>query len=118
MLEPIYLSSADWQTVWKTSFKILKEPEDKVKFQTCLTVFAGDIPELDAVYPYEVYGFYFSTVDSFFFGACLGKTYFSASPMSDPRSFLLDVKKHFPEYGDFLEKHYKTIFRSLIPIQE
>ena len=119
MLEPTYLSSADWQSVWQTAFKILKEPEDKISFQASLTVFSGDIPELDKIYPYETYGFYFSTTNTgFFHGACLGRTYYSVSPLNDPRSFLFDVKKHFPEYGDFLEKNYKPIFRSLIPIQE
>lgn len=117
MLEPTYLSSVDWQSVWQTSFKILKEPEDKISFQTSLTIFSGDIPELDKIYPYETYGFYFSATNTgFFHGACLGRTYYSVNPLNDPRSFLLDVKKYFPEYGDFLEKNYKPIFRSLIPI--
>lgn len=117
MLEPVYLSSADWESVSGTSFKVLKEPEDKINFQTSLNIFAGDIPELDKLYPYERYGFYFSSSkEGFFFGVCLGNTYYSVIPLNDPRSFLNDVKKSFPEYGEFLEKNYKPIFRSLIPI--
>lgn len=117
MLEPIYLNSADWLSVFTTSFKILKEREDGIIFQTSLSIWRGDIPELDLIYSYPQYGFYFSSQSNgSFFGACLGKTYYSQSPLSDPRSFLGEVKLRFPEYGQHLEKNYKSFFPSLIPI--
>ena len=117
MLEPIYLTSADWLSIFTTSFKILKEREDGVIFQTSLSIWRGDIPELDLIYPYSQYGFYFSASNNgSFYGACLGKTYYHQVPLSDPRSFLAEVKSKFPEYGQFLEKNYKQFFPSLIPI--
>lgn len=112
MLDPIYLTLEEWDSVRETSFKILKEEGEKVLFQTSLVVNRGDIPQLDSTYPYPSYGFYFSSTKSgFYFGACLGKTFYSSDTISNSKEFLSYVKLKFPEYGYFLEKNYKSMFR-------
>ena len=112
MLEPTYLTLEEWDSIRGTCFKILKEEDEKVLFQISFMVNRGDIPELDPIYPYPTYGFYFSATKSgFYFGACLGKTFYSSDTLSNSKDFLSYVKLKFPEYGFFLEKNYKSMFR-------
>lgn len=114
MLEPIYLTTDNWYSLWgKTYFKVLKEPESIVVFQTSLIVWRGEVPELDCISQNPSFGFYFSiTKDRQYFGACLGDVFYQQSS-KDPAGFLKSVKKSFPEYGNFLESNYKENFKQL-----
>ena len=111
MLEPTYLTLSEWDSAKGTFFKVLKEEDEKVLFQTSLMVNSGDIPELDSIYPYPTYGFhFFATKSGFYFGACIGRVFYSTDALSNSKEFLTHVKKCFPEYGLFLDKNYKSMF--------
>lgn len=114
MLEPKILNTQEWAGTNASSFKILKESEDVVLFQTSLILFKGDIPELDAIHPHDSYGFYFSIwSNGGFFGATPDGTFYHFS--EEPASVLKSIKKHFPEYGNYLTDNYKKYFSSRIP---
>ena len=115
MLEPKLLTSQEWGGTKTSSFKIIKEPEDIILFQTSLIVFRGDIPELDLIYPHDSYGFYFSIwSNGGFFGATPDGCFFHQSG-EEPMAVLKSIKKCFPEYGSYLTDNYKQYFSSRIP---
>lgn len=114
MIEPIFLSTDDWYSLWgKTYFKVLKKPESSVVFQTSLIIWRGEFPELDSISKDPAFGFYFSvTSGGQYFGATTGEVFYHQS-FKDPAGFLKSVKKKFPEYGFYLESNYKQHFKQL-----
>ncbi len=114
MINPIMLTLNSWQSHQTNCFKILAGPESGIIFQTSLILSKGRLIDHNISYDYPTYGFYFSATDKrFFFGACLGRTYYKNDVLKDQTDFLSDVKKSFPEYGKFLESNYKSIFKTL-----
>jgi len=114
MLEPKLLNTQEWGGTDTSSFKILKEPENIVLFQTSLIIFRGDIPELDEIHPHGSYGFYFSIwSNGGFFGATPDGTFYHFN--HEGASVLKSIKKHFPEYGSYLNDNYKKSFSFQAP---
>ena len=114
MISPIYLSLDNWKSQQKDCFKILQSPENGIIFQASLILSRDQVVDPATAYDYPIYGFHFFATDKrFFFGACLGRTYYNTDVLKDQSTFLSDVKRTFPEYGKFLESNYKSIFKTL-----
>lgn len=114
MISPIYLSLDEWKSQQTDCFKILQAPENGIIFQTTLILSKDQVADPVTAYDYPTYGFHFFATDKrFFFGACLGRTYYNIDNFKDQSAFLSDVKRTFPEYGKFLESNYKSIFKTL-----